>query len=157
MERDFEQKGLTLKIVGLELLQKTSSDHELSARKRGLATVKRLTTVVADAALEEQLESEFINHGATGYTSIPCTGSGRHGLEKGESSRNAQVRIEIVVPENVCEDILSFIRTEFLPKHRVTACVETVDVVRPDHFVLDESPLDSLTANHGSEQHAGRN
>ncbi|MCH7990179.1 MAG: SulP family inorganic anion transporter, partial [Planctomycetes bacterium] len=156
MESDFQQAGLSLTLLGFELLQKRSSDHELSARKRGLATLKRLT-VVADAALEEQLESEFVKHGATGYTAILCTGAGRHGLEKGEASRSAQVRIEIVIPENVCEDILSFIRTEFLPKHRVTACVETVDVVRPDHFVLDESSRDRLTANHGPKQYAGRN
>ena len=52
LDSDFQQAGLTLTLLGFELLQKTSSDHELSARKRGLATVKRLTVVV-DAALEE--------------------------------------------------------------------------------------------------------
>jgi hypothetical protein len=156
LESDFQQEELTLTLLGFELLQKTSSDHQLSARKRGLATVKRLTVVV-DASVEEQLETEFINLGATGYTAIPCTGAGRHELDTGKSSRSAQVRIEIVVPENVCEDILSYIRTEFLPKHRVTSCVETVDVVRPDHFVIDELPLYSPTANNGPVQHDSRN
>ena len=83
--------------------------------------------------------------------------AGRHGLEKSDSPRNAQVRIEIVIPENVCEDTLSFLRTDFLPKQRMTACVETVDVVRPDHFVFVESPSESPAANHGPQQHAGGN
>jgi MFS superfamily sulfate permease-like transporter len=132
MERDFEQEGLTFEVRGLDALQPVADDAH-AARKRGLASVRRLT-VVADESLESWLEDEFTKCGATGYTVSPCSGSGRRTLEDGDSIRRAQVRIEVVAPNHVCDVMLDFLRRDILPEHRITACVETVDVVRVGHF-----------------------
>ena len=52
-----------------------------------------------------------------------------------------QVRIEVVMSHNTCENMMSFLRRDVLPEHQVTACVETVDVVRRDHF---DVPADAI-------------
>jgi MFS superfamily sulfate permease-like transporter len=135
MKRDFEQEGLEFEVRGLDTLRPLA-DNAHAARKRGLASVRRIT-VVADGSLEEWLEREFIQCGATGYTAIPCYGAGRRNLSNGTLENSARIRIEVVAPEDVCNAILDFLRRDILPEHHVTACVETVDVVRVAHFLPD--------------------
>ena len=99
----------------------------------------RRLTVVADSEIEQWLEREFVELGATGYTSLPCSGAGRRDLANGITTSVPKCRIEVVVPPPTCERILSFLRHSVLPEHHVTACIENVDVVRRDHFdVLTE-------------------
>ena len=132
MQRDFERDGLTFEVRGLESLQ-PFTDNAHSTRKRGLATVRRIT-VVADQTLEERLETGFIQHGATGYTVTPCSGAGRRHVERGPITNVAQIRLEVIVPRDVCDGIVEFLRGEILPQHHVTASVETVEVVRVGQF-----------------------
>lgn len=132
MERDFEQEGLSFEVRGLDAMQPLANDPH-AARKGGLATMRRLT-VVSDGAIEQWLEERFVELGATGFTSLPCRGAGRRELEEGVAAANSKVRIEVVMSQQTCEAILSFLRSAVLPQYQVTACVETVDVVRRDHF-----------------------
>ena len=131
MERQFEQEGLRFEVQGLETL-KPMAKGASAARKRSLAKVGRVT-VVADESLEDWLIGEFIACGASGYTVIPCSGAGRRHIESGHR-RTQQVRIEVIAMRTVCDEIVDFLRRETLPDHHVTACVETVDVVRVGHF-----------------------
>lgn len=137
MEQNFKQEGLTFEVRGLDSLQPLAN-NAFAARKRGLAPMKRLT-VVADVELEQWLEEMVVGCGATGFTSLPCSGAGRRSLQDGDFAGTPKVRIEVVMPDHICEDVLSFLRREVLPLHQVTACVETVDVVRRDHF---DAPAD---------------
>ena len=133
MQRDFDREGLKLEITGLELLQRRFSDHELSARKRGLAPLRRLTVVTA-ASLEDELTSEFIRRGATGFTAVPCSGAGRQALAESPNKRNSQIRVEVVVSPRVAEEILEYLRKDVLPSHKAMVCMETVEVVRSERF-----------------------
>ncbi|QDU82191.1 C4-dicarboxylic acid transporter DauA [Polystyrenella longa] len=145
MEQTFEQEGLHFEVRGLDTLQPfTENAH--AARKRGLATVKRIT-VVADESLREMLENEFVRCGATGYTTFPCTGKGLTQLVNDDDSNPNQYRIEVIVPFAVCETILGYLRTEVLPKYHVTTCVETVEVVKANQFapVTQEIQVELIT------------
>lgn len=144
MERDFEQEGLTFEVRGLDSLRPLA-DNAHAARKRGLATVRRIT-VITDQSLEKWLEQEFVNCGATGFTSIPCFGAGRRHLENDRVEKKAQVRIEVIATPEVSDAILNFLRSDILPEHHVTSCVETVEVLQVGHF----TPEDAET----STQHA---
>ena len=132
MERDFQLEGLTFDVQGLEALQPLSPDA-LAARKRGFALMRRVTVVV-DESIEQWLEDNFVQRGATGFTAMACRGAGRRELADGTGSVNSKVRIEVVMTPEVCDTVLEFLREEVLPKHHVTASVEAVDVVRRDHF-----------------------
>jgi len=131
MEMDFEQAGLQFEVLGLDSHQQTST-HPLSARKRALARIRRVT-IVCDAAIETQLTDRCLELGASGYTSIPCRGVGRRTRDSAPT-RLAQVRIEIVTPPEVAEQILDYVRREVAVEHSITACIETVDVLRRDQF-----------------------
>lgn len=132
MQRDFEQEGLSLTISGLDMHRQLSL-HEFAARKRSLKALRRLT-IVADSQLQERLVGDFIRLGASGYTLIPCQGAGRRVIAAQGDPSDSLVRIEVVVPHLVCDALLDYLRRDILKDHHVTACVETVDVVKPDQF-----------------------
>ncbi len=133
MKRDFEQEGLQFDIRGLDILQPFTEDAH-AARKRGMATIRRLT-VITDESLEAWLEEEFVKRGATGYTATPCSGTGLSALKKGDSEKSPRIRIEVIAPIDVCNAMVDFLRQDILPEHHVTACVEIVEVVRVGHFM----------------------
>jgi len=139
MQRDFEQEGLSLEIVGLDTHRQLSG-HEQAARKRAPTRIRRLT-VTTDAALERWLEDAFVACGATGYTVVACSGVGRRQIAEGGLPVNSRVRIEVIVTNDVCDRILDFLRKEITPEHHVTACAETVEVVRIGQFQQDDGNL----------------
>lgn len=136
MQRDFEQEGLTFEVRGLDSLQPLSPDSH-AARKRGLATVRRVT-IVANQSLKLLLLDELQKCGVTGYTITPCSGAGRRNLQSELSAENSHIRIEVIALEDVCNAVIDYLRRDVLPAHHVTACVETVDVVRVGHFAPPE-------------------
>ena len=131
LQSDFEDAGLKLELRGLDQLQQLSQ-HELAARKRGLTRLRRVT-VVADEALGQQLADKFVELGASGFTAIPCSGAGRRQLAGGGGAVNSQLRVEAVVPQDVAERILDYLRSEVADEH-VTTCVESVEVLQRDQF-----------------------
>jgi MFS superfamily sulfate permease-like transporter len=132
MQQDFEQEGLRLELRGLEDLRATSSSAH-SARKKALTPIRRMT-VVADPTLSPKLITEMTRMGITGYTEVPCFGMGRRQLDAGETTPSPQVRLEIIMMPDVCRDVLEYLRTAIMPYHQITACVETVEVVRVTSF-----------------------
>lgn len=138
MQRDFEQEGLTLELVGLDTLQPLSPNAH-AARRRGLGTVRRLT-VIADEALEDWLVEMFISQGATGFTSQACHGAGRQDIMNGNLQKRNQVRIEVIVTHECSESILARLQSDVAPEHRITACIETVNVVRVGDFTANATP-----------------
>jgi MFS superfamily sulfate permease-like transporter len=132
LEMDFEQAGLQLEVLGLDAHQQFS-EHPHSARKRQFTRIKRVTIVV-DEDLEARLTQRFVELGASGYTSIPCHGAGRRALAEGATSRNSQVRIEVVAPAPIAEQILEYIHRDISLEHAVTACVDTVEVLKRNQF-----------------------
>ncbi len=132
LESDFESAGVRLEVRGLEG-HKQLSGHELAARKRVMTPLRRVTVVAADS-LEEALAKKFVELGASGYTAMPCHGAGRTRLAEGSGASNSQIRLEAVVPREVADQILDYLRAEVLPRHRITACTEIVEVLRQDQF-----------------------
>ena len=137
MEQIFEQEGLLFEIRGMDELQ-PFTDNAHAARKRGLAAMKRIT-VVAGAPLREMLENDFVRCGATGYTTIACSGRGMTQLVNGDGPNTDQYRIEVIVTPKVSTVILDYLRNEIMSTYHVTVCVETVQVVRATQF--EPTPL----------------
>lgn len=137
MERDFEQEGLTFEVRGLDALQPLAANAQ-AARKRGLASIRRIT-VMANQSLRYWLLDEFVKCGVTGYTVTTCTGAGRRHLQSDSVAEDEHIRIEVIAPADICDAVIDFLRRDILADHHVTACVESVDVVRVGHFAPDEA------------------
>ncbi|MEO8495825.1 MAG: SulP family inorganic anion transporter [Planctomycetota bacterium] len=131
LEQDFEDAGLHLDITGLEG-HKALSEHNFAARKRAMTRLRRVT-VVADSALQNELSAKFVELGASGYTAIPCSGAGRSTLAIGNSAADSQTRIEAVVTYEVADSIMDYLRM-VSKDNRLTACLETVEVLKQDSF-----------------------
>ena len=128
LERDFHDAGMRLEVQGLEGHQQLS-EHALAARKRALAQLRRLT-VIADEGLARQLASKFLELGASGFTLFPCSGAGDGTSTEGSSAQEPLVRLETIVPNDVAEPILDYLRAEISPQQRLTVSLEMVEVLR---------------------------
>ncbi|MBA3482143.1 MAG: SulP family inorganic anion transporter [Pirellulales bacterium] len=123
MESDFQQEGLSFEVVGLDAHQQFSA-HPHAARKRGLASLRRIT-IIADASMEKCLEQELAQFGARQYIATPC----RAAMDSA-AVHNGQVRIEVLVPRQACEEVFTMLREKTAPNHSLTACVEDVQMMR---------------------------
>lgn len=132
LQREFEQEGLSLKIDGLDM-HREFSEHEFATRMRALKPLRRVT-IVAGTELQDRLVSDITRLGASGYTLVPCLGAGRRDLAAGTPPRDSQIRIEIVVPLTISDAIVDYLRRDIIKQQQVTACVETVDVIKGDQF-----------------------
>lgn len=141
LESDFQQAGLEFHVVGLDSHQPLAN-HAQAARRKGLVQVQRLTIVVSPE-LAEPLQTELIGMGVTGFTSTPCVGAGRSQLAQGDLEPRPQVRIEVILPAAASERAMDYLRRHIEPHHRITACVENVQVARLDAF--EASSNDALT------------
>jgi MFS superfamily sulfate permease-like transporter len=137
---DFEQSGLKLELKGLDDLRAMSPNAH-AARIRGLTPVRRMT-LITDPDLATRLIREIIQMGATGYTETPCFGIGRRHLDS-NTAPDAQSRVEIIMPYEVCEQVLEYLRAEIMSIHHITVCVETVEVARLASFVGTTAPAAS--------------
>ncbi len=131
MEQDFHRAGLRLELTGLGG-HEALSGHDLSARRRAVKPMRRIT-IVGPEELEESLCSHFLELGASGYTSIPCYGVGRTQHDGSKERDHSQFRLETIVTRETSDKILDHLR-EVETRHKVTTSIDDVDVLRPDHF-----------------------
>ncbi|WP_145171446.1 SulP family inorganic anion transporter [Rubripirellula lacrimiformis] len=139
---DFSQQGLVFRVIGLDEHQPLTN-HEHAARRKGLCTLRRITIMTAPEN-ESMLVNQCIQLGATGYTTTPCRGVGKHLLEQTPVQAIPQVRIEVIMIQTACNEMLDFLRREVQPHHRLTFVVENVQVARENAFVANGDPSKTL-------------
>jgi len=125
LEDEFHRAGKRLEVQGLEG-HRQFSGHPLAARKRSFTPLKRVT-IVTDPWIEDRLVKRLAELGASGYTSIPCRGAGRSRLQAGLGSVE-QVRVEVVTPAAVANEIVDFVSGELSTEVPASVCLETVEV-----------------------------
>ena len=137
MQGEMQEAGLRLELIGLEQHQALSA-HSDAARKRGMAKMRRIT-IVAESSLEDALQRECIARGATGFTAMPSRGIGRHNIANGVWQTESNVRLETIVPYDVCDDILKYLKENILNRYWATVCVETIEVILAEQFTSPSS------------------
>jgi MFS superfamily sulfate permease-like transporter len=145
-QAEMQAEGLKFDIVGLDQHQALSG-HAEAARKRGLARLRRIT-VVAEPACEELLQRECLARGASGFTVTPSRGVGRHNVHDGTWETTTGIRLETIVPFQVSEGLLRYLREEVMNKYHPTVSVETIEVLLPDQF-LQADTTESALVHHG--------
>lgn len=98
-----------------------------------------LLTIITEEVLEQRLIDLVMARGATGYTVTPCRGEGSRGLRTG-SMPGGNVRIEVVVSNDVAEDIVGHLSTDYFTNYAVIAWRSEVSVVRGDKYVRAPGP-----------------
>lgn len=145
LEADFLQFPRKLKIVGLGS-HVAYSDHPMSARRRQLATMNRVT-IFAPPEWAERLQELIVECGASGFTSVACCGVGRSELQIGTAPVST-VRIETLVPSEIAQRLLNQTQQRLGVDAPITACIETVQVLKAGDFeVVTEAEPNAVNAS----------
>lgn len=146
-EHEFEDNRLHLRLIGLEGHRRLSS-HPLSAIKRGLQPVNRLTIYAARQA-ESMIIGKLAETGVSGYTSIPVRGTGRTEILTDPFQGKSCTRIEVLTTSELSSRIIDFLHRQVMPLYPVTACEEKVMVLRADDFNKSEFERDVDSSTSG--------
>ena len=88
----------------------------------------KLVTIVLPAGLGEQLTEELKELGVSGYTTMAVNGFGLHGVKKYGLTDSANLRIETIVSESLCDRVLSHISVHYAGVALVAHAHEVVAV-----------------------------
>jgi MFS superfamily sulfate permease-like transporter len=69
-----------------------------------------------------------------GYTLTPCQGAGRQQMETEAAPCVPRMRVEVVMLPVLAEPFLDFLSREMMPRYPLTACVETLKLLRAGDF-----------------------
>lgn len=118
VQRDFEQEGLTFEVRGLNLLE-SFSDNVHATRKRRPKTMRRVAFTMESEHFP-QFEERLFEFGASIFSIVPCN----------SPEFISRIRIEIILPPQICESFLEFIRQDVLTEQNVHACVDLIEIVQ---------------------------
>jgi len=96
--------------------------------------VRRLVTIVTEAALEQRLIEDIESLGATGYTLTEARGKGHRGFRQGAWEQNANIRLEVVCDDAVANAIVEHMRATYYNDYAMILFATDVDVLRPEKF-----------------------
>lgn len=94
----------------------------------------KLVTIIASAELEDRLEKDLHELGASGYTICRVNGCGKHGVQKRGIFEIGNVRVEAVVSETVAEALLDRV-ARAAKWGAIVAFAQDVDAVPREHFL----------------------
>jgi MFS superfamily sulfate permease-like transporter len=138
LEREFEQEGLKLTMIGLESHRPLAS-HAQSARKRVTGWSRRLT-IVADRSVVEQIEDLLAEMGIQEFTVSQCH---QHVRDLADG-REPLDRLEILVSKGMIDELTHRLRRAVVTSRVVSICMEAVDVVSLDSPFGVRSPHDEV-------------
>ncbi len=135
LENDFSRANLELTIVGMDE-HKHLAEHEFAARKRSIEKLRRITLILPEA-IGDAVCKKIISIGASGYTTSTVNGVGRHQIHDARGQlpeAHAMLKIEIIVPKTLGDEIFDFCRNEIAPNHPNSIFAEQVDVLKKEAF-----------------------
>lgn len=93
----------------------------------------QLLTIITLDVLEVQLIEKLKELGVKGYTISEAHGEGlSHIRDNNWEGRN--IRIEILLKENILESILELLQKDYFPKFKMIAFVQEVKILRREKF-----------------------
>jgi nitrogen regulatory protein PII len=98
------------------------------------AHTMKLVTVICEALARVAVTKLLREVGAHGYTLSQVEGVGSKGERTAEIAELANIKVEVVVPAAVCEQLMERLQREFFPKYAIIAYESDVHVVRSEKF-----------------------
>lgn len=93
-----------------------------------------LVTIIAESILRERLVHDVREAGAHGYTITDAEGVGIRERRISEIL-GANIRLETIVSQEVADQLLQVIATEYFERYAVIAFLSAVNVVRGEKYV----------------------
>jgi nitrogen regulatory protein PII len=94
----------------------------------------KLVTIVCEAYAKSAVTKLLHDVGAHGYTLFSVEGDGAHGRRDGDTVDFANIQIEVIVPPETAQTLLTRLEKEFFPRYGMIAFETDVRVLRPNKF-----------------------
>lgn len=89
----------------------------------------KLITIIGESVLAERLPAALRSLGATGWTMTDARGDGSRN-RRTSAVPGDNLRLEVVVEEDVAEQILAMLAQDYFPHYALVAWVSEVGVLR---------------------------
>ncbi len=96
--------------------------------------VRKLLTVIAEAALEHALVRDVERLGANGYTITDARGKGKRGVRNAGWEASGNIRLEVVCDEEKAAAIAAYLQQHYYANYAMILFMTDVEVLRPEKF-----------------------
>jgi nitrogen regulatory protein PII len=94
----------------------------------------KLVTIVTESLIRDPLVQLLGDMGAHGWTLRDVQGSGSQGERLGDIAEFGNIKVEVIVPPAVAEQLLDRLQREFFPRCAMVAYTSDIQVLRPAKF-----------------------
>ena len=98
------------------------------------SSMRKLLTVITEAALESVLIKDLERLGVRGYTITDARGKGSRGVRSSAWDASSNIRIEVVCDAATAEAIAAHLQARYYENYAMILFVSDVAVLRPEKF-----------------------
>jgi len=96
--------------------------------------VRKLLTIVTEAAIESLLTRDLERLGAQGYTVSEARGKGSRGVRNADWDASRNVRIEVVCDASTADRIAAHLQARYYDDYGMILFVSDITVLRAEKF-----------------------
>ncbi len=96
--------------------------------------LRKLLTIVTEAAIENILVRDIERLGAHGYTITDARGKGNRGVRNAGWEASGNIRIEVVCDAASAEAITAHLKAHYYSAYAMIIMTSEVEVLRPEKF-----------------------
>lgn len=98
------------------------------------SSMRKLLTIITEAALESVLIKDLERLGVRGYTITDARGKGSRGVRSAAWDASSNIRIEVVCDAATAEAIAAHLQARYYENYAMILFVSDVAVLRPEKF-----------------------
>ena len=98
------------------------------------SSMRKLLTIITEAALESVLIMDLERLGVRGYTITDARGKGSRGVRSSAWDASSNIRIEVVCDAATAEAIAAHLQARYYENYAMILFVSDVAVLRPEKF-----------------------
>lgn len=96
--------------------------------------MRKLLTIITEAAIEGVLVKDIESMGAHGYTVSDARGKGSRGARNSAWEANGNIRIEVVCDSAIADSIAAFLQVHYYDNYAMILFMTDVAVLRSEKF-----------------------
>lgn len=98
------------------------------------SSMRKLLTIITEAALKSVLIKDLERLGVRGYTITDARGKGSRGVRSSAWDASSNIRIEVVCDAATAEAIAAHLQARYYENYAMILFVSDVAVLRPEKF-----------------------